>query len=67
MQRSGVADLPLHGGRVPHWLAERMTKLGTAVAESIILDYGTTAFLSRGTTPGQAWNGADVNLKASVF
>ena len=37
MKRSGVADLPLHGGRVPHWLAERMTKLGTAIAESIML------------------------------
>ncbi len=31
MKRSGVADLPLHGGHVPQWLAERMTKLGTAV------------------------------------
>jgi len=32
MQRSGTADLPLHGGRVPQWLAERMTMLGTAIA-----------------------------------
>src|SRR6266403_1234571 len=31
MKRSGVADLPLHGGRVPQWLAERMTKLGSAM------------------------------------
>jgi hypothetical protein len=29
MKRSGFADLPLHGGRVPPWLAERMEKLGT--------------------------------------
>jgi len=36
MKRSGIADLPLHGGRVPGWLAERMTKLGTAIAEAII-------------------------------
>lgn len=28
MKRSGIADLPLHGGRVPAWLAERMTRLG---------------------------------------
>jgi len=28
VKRSGTADLPLHGGRVPPWLAERMTKLG---------------------------------------
>ena len=35
MKRSGVADLPLHGGRVPQWLADRMSKLGTAIVESI--------------------------------
>jgi hypothetical protein len=32
MQRSGHADLPLHGGRVPPWLAVRMERLGTAIA-----------------------------------
>jgi len=51
MKRSGVADLPLHGGRVPSWLAERMTKLGTAITETIIHDYGTSAFLSRLSDP----------------
>jgi hypothetical protein len=51
MKRSGVADLPLHGGRVPQWLAERMTKLGTAITENIVLDYGTSAFLSRLSDP----------------
>ena len=40
MKRSGVADLPLHGGRVPAWLAERMTRLGTAIAESVLHHYG---------------------------
>ena len=51
MKRSGTADLPLHGGRVPHWLAERMTKLGTAITETIIYDYGRSAFLSRLSDP----------------
>ncbi len=51
MKRSGVADLPLHGGRVPHWLAERMTKLGTAITETIVHDYGRSAFLSRLSDP----------------
>ena len=51
MRRSGTADLPLHGGRVPRWLAERMTKLGTAITEAIIHDYGTSAFLSRLSDP----------------
>lgn len=51
MKRSGVADLPLHGGRVPPWLAQRMTALGTAITEAIVLDYGRSSFLSRLSDP----------------
>lgn len=51
MKRSGFADLPLHGGRVPPWLSERMEKLGTAIVESIVHDYGTAEFLSRLSDP----------------
>jgi len=51
MKRSGTADLPLHGGRVPQWLAQRMTKLGTAITETIVHDYGTSAFLTRLSDP----------------
>ncbi len=51
MKRSGVADLPLHGGRVPAWLAERMTKLGTAIAESVLYHYGPSELLSRLSDP----------------
>ena len=51
MKRSGIADLPLHGGHVPQWLAERMTKLGSAITEAIVQDYGTSVFLSRLSDP----------------
>src|SRR6476659_4823340 len=51
MKRSGVTDLPLHGGRVPDWLAQHMMRLGTAITEAIIYDYGTSAFLSRLSDP----------------
>jgi hypothetical protein len=51
MQRSGTADLPLHGGRVPPWLAERMEKLGTAIVESVVYHYGVPEFLSRLSDP----------------
>ena len=51
MKRSGLADLPLHGGRVPDWLAQRMTRLGAAITEAIVYDYGTSAFLSRLSDP----------------
>src|SRR3954464_5201069 len=51
MKRSGFADLPLHGGRVPAWLATRMEKLGTAIVESIVHHYGASEFLSRLSDP----------------
>ena len=51
MKRSGHADLLLHGGRVPAWLANRMTALGTAITESILIHYGHSAFLSRLSDP----------------
>jgi hypothetical protein len=51
MQRSGSADLPLHGGHVPPWLAMRMQRLGTAIVESILLHYGPAEFLSRFSDP----------------
>src|SRR5213593_1619677 len=51
MKRSGIADLPLHGGRVPDWLAQRMTRLGTAITEAVVQDYGTSAFLTRLSDP----------------
>ena len=51
MQRSGTADLPLHGGRVPAWLAQRMTTLGTAICQSVLLHYGASELLSRLSDP----------------
>src|SRR5437588_10620495 len=51
MRRAGIADLPLHGGRVPAWLAERMTKLGTAICESVLLHHGPSELLSRLSDP----------------
>lgn len=46
-RRVGSADLPLHGGRVPAWLGQRMTRLGAVIAEAIIVEYGRDAFLRR--------------------
>src|SRR5215468_6925260 len=46
-RRAGSADLPLHGGRVPPWLAERMTRLGAVMTEAIVLHYSREEFLRR--------------------
>jgi hypothetical protein len=45
------ADLPLHYGHVPPWLYERMRKLGGAITEAIVLEYGQSAYLSRLSDP----------------
>src|SRR2546430_6979099 len=46
-RRSGSADLPLHGGRVPPWLGERMTRLGTVITQAVVHHYGREEFLRR--------------------
>ncbi|EEI93658.1 hypothetical protein HMPREF0765_0810 [Sphingobacterium spiritivorum ATCC 33300] len=51
MNRSGTADLPLHYGHVPLWLAERMGKLGLAIVEEIISHKGKNELLSRLSNP----------------
>lgn len=51
MKKSGSADLPLHYGKVPAWLHQRMAKLGEAVVEAVILDAGQDEVLRRLSDP----------------
>jgi len=46
-RKAGSADLPLHGGHVPRWLADRMTRLGAVISEAIIHHYGRDELLRR--------------------
>ena len=46
-QRTGSANLPLHGGRVPPWLSSRMAALGRVIAEAIVHEYGRDELLRR--------------------
>jgi uncharacterized protein len=46
-QRTGSANLPLHGGRVPPWLSSRMSALGRVIAEAIVHEYGRDELLRR--------------------
>jgi uncharacterized protein len=46
-QRTGTANLPLHGGHVPAWLSSRMAALGRVIAEAIVCEYGRDEFLRR--------------------
>jgi uncharacterized protein len=69
-KRAGSADLPLHGGRFPLWLADRMTRLGAVIAQAIIHHYGRDEFLRRlahpfwfqsfGSVMGMDWHSSGI-------
>jgi uncharacterized protein len=50
-RRTGSADLPLHGGRVPPWLAARMASLGAIICQAIVHHYGRDEFMRRLSHP----------------
>jgi uncharacterized protein len=50
-RKSGSADLPLHSGHVPKWLADRMTRLGAVMVQAIVHHYGRDEFLRRLASP----------------
>ena len=51
MRRSGISDLPLHGGRVPAWLYSRMEKLSKAIIQVMVMEYGRGEVLRRISDP----------------
>jgi uncharacterized protein len=69
-KRGGSADLPLHGGRVPRWLADRMSRLGAVISEAIVHHYGRDELLRRlahpfwfqsfGATMGMDWHSSGI-------
>lgn len=69
-RRSGSADLPLHGGRVPPWLANRMASLGRVIVEAIVLEWGRDEVLRRlahpfwfqafGSVMGMDWHSSGI-------
>src|SRR5574342_1193064 len=51
MRQSGIAQLPLHGGKAPAWLFQRMVRLGREILRLIIEDYGPQEVLTRISDP----------------
>jgi len=51
MKRTGIADLPLHGGKCPGWLFQRMKKLARVLAEIIVYEFGPQELLARLSDP----------------
>jgi hypothetical protein len=51
MRQTGIAQLPLHGGKAPAWLFQRMVRLGREITRLIIENDGPQAFLQRIADP----------------
>lgn len=51
LKRTGHADLPLHTGTVPKWLADRMMMLGTEIVQALLINYGKREVLRRLSDP----------------
>ena len=70
MINAGTIGMPLHFGRVPGFLTERMGKMGDAIVESIVENYGKSEVLTRMSDPnwfqafgavmGMHWNSSGV-------
>ncbi len=70
MKKSGTADIPLYSGPIPGWLFDRMTTLGGAITEAILVEKGHDEFLRRLSDPfwfqsfgavlGMDWNSSGV-------
>src|SRR3977135_569111 len=74
-RRTGSADLPLRSGRVPPWLATRMSSLGAVITQAIVHHYGRDEFLQRlshpfwfqsfGAVMGMDWHSAGITTSVS--
>ena len=49
--RTGTADLPLHGGKAPKYLFDRMSRLAPAIVEALVLEKGPAFVLERLSDP----------------
>ena len=49
--RTGIANLPLHGGRAPRWLFERMTRLAREIVGHLVEAQGPEEVLRRLSDP----------------
>jgi len=50
-QRTGITNLPLHGGKAPAWLFGRMSKLAREITVAIVSEFGPQEMLNRLSDP----------------
>jgi len=75
-QRTGVANLPLHGERVPPWLFDRMRRLAREIIIVTVGEFGCEEMLrrlsdpywfqARGCVLGYDWHSSGVTTKEGL-
>ena len=70
MNSSGMMGMPLHFGKLPIWLRNRMGDMGSVIIESVADNYGKSEVLTRFSDPnwfqalgavmGMQWNSSGV-------
>lgn len=64
-RRTGIAHLPLHYGRMPRWLFDRMVRLSREISSAIVMDFGPQEMLRRMASPipwtGKPTTGASIS------
>ncbi len=51
MRRTGIAELPLHGGKAPAWLFQRMARLSREILKVFVMEFGIREVLRRLSDP----------------
>jgi len=51
MSKTGIANLPLHGGKAPKWLFKRMVNLSKGIVDVISYEYGKDEIIRRLSDP----------------
>lgn len=51
MRRTGIAEMPLHYGKMPSWLFGRMVQLARQIAIAIVTEYGPEEMVKRLSDP----------------
>lgn len=51
MHKTGIASMPLHSGKAPHWLFRRMVALSRSIIELMVIEFGKDEVLRRLSDP----------------
>ena len=63
-RRTGIANLPLHHGKAPRWLFQRMVPLAREITIAIVSEYGPEEKSPNIILAESSWNSGPEQVKA---